>query len=129
MLNHAIMPSTSFSPVSSFTSFRLPSSMSSRIQQYTQNLPLQTRLPSYFFLLFLICLLPCPIQNLLYLFFSDSGYVCMVFYKRDSNVIEIQQTEDYVENPDDACAHFDPSVVPFMTLISKSQIPYLEARY
>lgn len=24
--------------------------------------------------------------------FSDSGYVCMTFYKRDSNIMEIQQS-------------------------------------
>ncbi|CAH1115043.1 unnamed protein product [Psylliodes chrysocephalus] len=48
----------------------------------------------------------------------DSGYVCMVFYKRDSNVIEIQQTENYVENPDEACATFDASTTPFTTLIT-----------
>ncbi|KAJ8954264.1 hypothetical protein NQ318_005860 [Aromia moschata] len=53
----------------------------------------------------------------------DSGYICMVFYKRDSNVIEIQQTEDYVENPDDACANFDPSTTPYTTLITTNLHP------
>ncbi|XP_060533558.1 uncharacterized protein LOC132706308 isoform X2 [Cylas formicarius] len=48
----------------------------------------------------------------------DSGYVCMVFYKRDSNVIEMQQSEDYVENPDDACSTFDVTVTPFVTLVT-----------
>lgn len=48
----------------------------------------------------------------------DSGYVCMVFYKRDSNVIEIQQSDNYVENPDEACANFDPSTTPFTTLVT-----------
>uniref|UniRef100_A0A6P7EZZ2 Uncharacterized protein LOC114324512 n=1 Tax=Diabrotica virgifera virgifera TaxID=50390 RepID=A0A6P7EZZ2_DIAVI len=48
----------------------------------------------------------------------DSGYVCMVFYKRDSNVIELQQTETYVENPDEACSNFDPSSSPYTTLIT-----------
>lgn len=33
----------------------------------------------------------------------DSGYVCMVFHKRDSSVIEIQQSEELHENTDDAC--------------------------
>lgn len=52
---------------------------------------------------------------------SDSGYVCMVFHKRDTNVIEIQQTENYVGNPDDACADFDPNTTPHTTLISKKK--------
>ncbi|XP_023019404.1 uncharacterized protein [Leptinotarsa decemlineata] len=53
----------------------------------------------------------------------DSGYVCMVFYKRDSNVIEIQQTENYVENPDEACANFDSTSAPFTTLITTTLHP------
>lgn len=48
----------------------------------------------------------------------DSGYVCMVFYKRDSHVIEIQQSENYVENPDDACANFDTSTTSYTTLVT-----------
>ncbi|XP_057655984.1 uncharacterized protein LOC130893694 [Diorhabda carinulata] len=48
----------------------------------------------------------------------DSGYVCMLFYKRDSNVIELQQTEKYVENPDEACSNFDPGTSPYTTLIT-----------
>lgn len=43
----------------------------------------------------------------------------MVFHKRDTHVIEIQQTENYVGNPDDACADFDPNTTPHTTLISK----------
>lgn len=35
----------------------------------------------------------------------DSGYVCMVFHKRDSSVIEIQQSEELHENTDDACRY------------------------
>ncbi|XP_018562626.1 uncharacterized protein LOC108904516 [Anoplophora glabripennis] len=53
----------------------------------------------------------------------DSGYVCMVFYKRDSNIIELQQTENYVENPDDACLDFDPSTTPYTTLITTTLHP------
>ncbi|XP_015836364.1 uncharacterized protein LOC103313387 isoform X2 [Tribolium castaneum] len=48
----------------------------------------------------------------------DSGYVCMMFYKRDSNVIELQQSENYAENPDDACANFNPTTTPYTTLIT-----------
>ncbi|XP_025834862.1 uncharacterized protein LOC108739951 [Agrilus planipennis] len=53
----------------------------------------------------------------------DSGYVCMVFYKRDSNVIEIQQSEKYVENPDEACQDFDPSVLRYTTLMTTTLHP------
>lgn len=42
----------------------------------------------------------------------------MVFYKRDSNVIELQQSDTLMEN-EEACANFDPSTTPFTTLISK----------
>lgn len=48
----------------------------------------------------------------------DSGYVCMVFYKRDNNVIEIQQSDVYQENPNDACRLFDTNTAPFTTLIT-----------
>ncbi|KRT83496.1 hypothetical protein AMK59_3807 [Oryctes borbonicus] len=53
----------------------------------------------------------------------NSGYVCMVFYKRDNKVIEIQQSEQYEENPDDACRYFDPATVPFTTLITTTLKP------
>ncbi|KAF2883750.1 hypothetical protein ILUMI_22414 [Ignelater luminosus] len=53
----------------------------------------------------------------------DSGYVCMMFYKRDSNVIELQQSERYEENPDDACRYFDPTVTPYTTLITPTLHP------
>ncbi|XP_044763099.1 uncharacterized protein LOC123320024 [Coccinella septempunctata] len=48
----------------------------------------------------------------------DSGYVCMVFHKRDTNVIEIQQTSEFEENPDDACRKFNPSTTLFTTLVT-----------
>ncbi|KAF5304202.1 hypothetical protein FQR65_LT08009 [Abscondita terminalis] len=48
----------------------------------------------------------------------DSGYVCMMFYKRDGNVIELQQSDRYEDNPDDACRYFNPSATPFTTLIT-----------
>lgn len=53
----------------------------------------------------------------------ESGYVCMVFYKRDSNVIEIQQTDKYVDNPDEACTDFDPRIIPYTTLITTNLHP------
>lgn len=49
----------------------------------------------------------------------DSGHVCMVFHRRDANVIEIQQSRTTYENIDDACRYFDPLTAPYTTLISK----------
>ncbi|KAH1011634.1 hypothetical protein HUJ04_000962 [Dendroctonus ponderosae] len=48
----------------------------------------------------------------------DSGYVCMMFYKRDSNIMEIQQSNRYYENADEACATFDPSEIAYTTLVA-----------
>lgn len=48
----------------------------------------------------------------------DSGYVCMVFHRRDASVIEIQQSQTTTENVDDACRYFDPTTTPYTTLIS-----------
>lgn len=53
----------------------------------------------------------------------DSGYVCMVFYKRDNNVIEIQQSDVYQENPNDACRLFDMNTAPYTTLITPTLHP------
>ncbi|EEB14134.1 hypothetical protein Phum_PHUM283600 [Pediculus humanus corporis] len=51
----------------------------------------------------------------------DSGYICLGFYRRDSTVIELQQSTNLVQVPDEACNqnNFDPSKLPFITLISK----------
>lgn len=43
----------------------------------------------------------------------------MMFYKRDSGVIEIQQSRVYEENPNDACRNFDVNTADFVTLTSK----------
>ncbi|XP_050316185.1 uncharacterized protein LOC126750580 [Anthonomus grandis grandis] len=53
----------------------------------------------------------------------DSGYVCMVFYKREQNIIEIQQSDNYFENPDEACANFDPTITPYTTLVAPALHP------
>nr|XP_022903111.1 uncharacterized protein LOC111415596 [Onthophagus taurus] len=56
----------------------------------------------------------------------DSGYICMVFHKRDSGVIEIQQSgheTGYEENADDACKNFDPINTPYTTLITTTLHP------
>lgn len=50
----------------------------------------------------------------------DIGYVCMIFHKRDSNIIEIQQSGQKAIMPDEACSISDPSTMPYMTLISTS---------
>lgn len=53
----------------------------------------------------------------------DSGYVCMMFYKRDSNVIELQQSDRYEDNPDAACQYFSPMATPYTTLITTIMPP------
>ncbi|KAL1500971.1 hypothetical protein ABEB36_006381 [Hypothenemus hampei] len=49
-----------------------------------------------------------------------SGYVCMVFYKRDLNIMEIQQSEQYYENADEACTRLDLTTAPFTTLLASA---------
>lgn len=50
----------------------------------------------------------------------DIGYVCMIFHKRDGNVIELQQSSRKAVIPDEACSHHDPSDSSFTTLITSS---------
>ncbi|XP_029156626.1 uncharacterized protein LOC114929299 [Nylanderia fulva] len=50
----------------------------------------------------------------------DIGYVCMIFHKRDSNIIEIQQSDQKAIMPDEACSISDPSTMPYTTLITAS---------
>lgn len=60
----------------------------------------------------------------------QSGYVCMMFYRRDGHVIEVQ-TGSYAMRPEDACQsmHFDKTSLPFVTLVTTRpeprQCPYL----
>jgi hypothetical protein len=53
--------------------------------------------------------------------YSESGYVCMVFYRRDGHVIELQQTSNFAPAADEACHpnNFNPLKLPFITLISE----------
>ncbi|KAJ9577266.1 hypothetical protein L9F63_006172, partial [Diploptera punctata] len=61
----------------------------------------------------------------------NSGYVCMVFYRRDVHVIELQESTNIVQVPEEACspANFNPATLPFITLITtklhKRKCPYL----
>ncbi|XP_011879326.1 PREDICTED: uncharacterized protein LOC105568339 isoform X2 [Vollenhovia emeryi] len=50
----------------------------------------------------------------------DIGYICMIFHKRDSNIIEIQQSDQKAIMPDEACSISDPSTMPYTTLITTS---------
>lgn len=50
--------------------------------------------------------------------FSHSEHICMMFYRRDSNVIEVRQSSKGSPNPDDACQNFD-LVTKYTTLISE----------
>ncbi|XP_072752670.1 uncharacterized protein [Anoplolepis gracilipes] len=52
----------------------------------------------------------------------DIGYVCMIFHKRDSNIIEIQQSDQKAIMPDEACSISDPSKMPYTTLITTLQL-------
>lgn len=61
----------------------------------------------------------------------NSGYVCMVFYRREGHVVELQQSTQFVQVAEEACspANFNPSTLPFITLITtslhKKRCPYL----
>lgn len=48
----------------------------------------------------------------------DSGYVCMIFHRRDSHVIELQQSNEKATMPEDACTLSDPSTATHTTLIT-----------
>ncbi|EZA57924.1 hypothetical protein DMN91_001798 [Ooceraea biroi] len=50
----------------------------------------------------------------------DIGYVCMIFHRRDSHIIEIQQSGQKAIMPDEACSISDPSTMPHTTLITTS---------
>ncbi|XP_046980658.1 uncharacterized protein LOC124545759 [Schistocerca americana] len=54
----------------------------------------------------------------------NSGYVCMVFYRRDGHVIELQQTTHLVQAPEEACnPAYLKSALPHTTLITVSLRP------
>lgn len=74
----------------------------------------------------------CRVERNLKVFrfdFSDSGYICLAFHRRDNTVIELQQSTNLVQVSDDACSrsNFDPSKLPFVTLISKLPPPLPKA--
>ncbi|XP_066599100.1 uncharacterized protein [Prorops nasuta] len=60
----------------------------------------------------------------------QSGYMCMVFYRRDGHVIEVQ-TGSPVSRPEEACSssYFQENIIPYLTLVTSSpeprQCPYL----
>lgn len=51
---------------------------------------------------------------------SQSGFICMIFYRRDTHVAEIQMGTP-ANRLEDACApdHFDVNKLPFVTLLGK----------
>ncbi|XP_059484040.1 uncharacterized protein LOC132201685 isoform X2 [Neocloeon triangulifer] len=51
----------------------------------------------------------------------QSGYVCMMFYRRDAHVIELQ-TGLFSRRPEEACHshHFDKNTLPYVTLVTSS---------
>ncbi|KAG8227256.1 hypothetical protein J437_LFUL003987 [Ladona fulva] len=55
----------------------------------------------------------------------QSGYVCMVFYRRDAHVIELQQSSNFARVPEEACSplFFNPVSLPYITLITEAMKP------
>ncbi|XP_014243229.1 uncharacterized protein LOC106663141 [Cimex lectularius] len=51
----------------------------------------------------------------------QSGYVCMVFYKRDQHVLEVQ-SGSFTRRAEEACSksNFDRAVVPYLTLVTSN---------
>lgn len=51
---------------------------------------------------------------------SKSGFMCMIFYRRDTHVAEIQMGKP-ASRVEDACApdHFDVVKMPYVTLLCK----------
>ncbi|XP_025198975.1 uncharacterized protein LOC112597226 [Melanaphis sacchari] len=52
----------------------------------------------------------------------QSGYACMGFYRRDSQVVEVQESENPMENADDACRpdNFHSQQLTYSTLVPPS---------
>lgn len=55
----------------------------------------------------------------------ESGFICMIFYERDSRVIEVQQSHKYTTVPEEACSadFFDPKSLPYVTLTTYTLRP------
>uniref|UniRef100_A0A1B6EC96 Ig-like domain-containing protein n=1 Tax=Clastoptera arizonana TaxID=38151 RepID=A0A1B6EC96_9HEMI len=54
----------------------------------------------------------------------QSGYVCLIFYRREGHVIELQQSTNRTQYPEDACKHhhYMTQVLPFTTLITTPKL-------
>lgn len=57
---------------------------------------------------------------------SESGYMCMAFYKRDGHVVELQ-TGSTVSRMEEACSapHYSQRTVPYVTLVSEYPLRFL----
>lgn len=53
----------------------------------------------------------------------NSGYVCIVLYRRSDSLIELQQSESSVHNYEEACGNFGFENTKFITLINNSKRP------
>ncbi|VEN54761.1 unnamed protein product [Callosobruchus maculatus] len=53
--------------------------------------------------------------------FSQNGYVCMAFYRREAHVIEVQMGSQ-TKRREDACgySYFDKNGLPYVTLVTTS---------
>lgn len=61
---------------------------------------------------------------LLFLFFSKSGFMCVMFYRRDTHVAELQMGTP-AARLEDACTteNFDVHRTPFVTLLGNLAAP------
>ncbi|XP_015603491.1 uncharacterized protein LOC107271703 [Cephus cinctus] len=54
----------------------------------------------------------------------ENGYVCLIFHERDGYVIEMQQSERWTQQPDEACSSnaFNPLATPYTTFITSEPL-------
>lgn len=57
----------------------------------------------------------------LFFFYSQTGFLCLVIYRRDTHVVELQ-IGNLTSRLEDACApdQFDATRTPFTTLLGKN---------
>ncbi|KAF4516762.1 hypothetical protein B566_EDAN004601 [Ephemera danica] len=53
----------------------------------------------------------------------DSGFVCMLFHRRDAHVIELQQSVSMAHVPEEACQNLEMSSLPLLTLTAAALKP------
>lgn len=73
-----------------------------------------------YYSLWLMCLLPLPL-----FLYSNTGFLCLVIYRRDTHVVELQ-IGNLTSRLEDACApdQYDVSRTPFTTLLGRMRIHF-----